>query len=63
MGEKNGFLGEQETREILISWGTITLAFALMLSESFLNFFSFLEALPIAAVGVGTGFVLHELAH
>jgi len=47
----------------LISWFTITLAFSLVLSEDFLNVYSFFEALPIAALGVGTGFILHELAH
>ena len=54
---------KREQRDLLISWVTISLAFSLVLSENFLNFFSFFEALPIAALGVGTGFILHELAH
>mgnify|MGYP001610361729 CR=1 FL=1 len=54
---------KKENIELLISWATITLAFSLVFSDNFLNIFSFLEALPIAAIGVGTGFVLHELAH
>lgn len=55
------FWAEHETTELFISWVTITVAFALVLSK--LNFGNFLNDLPIAAIGVGTGFVLHELAH
>ena len=54
---------EREHFDLLVSWGTITLAFSLVLSENFLNLYSFFEALPIAALGVGSGFILHELAH
>lgn len=53
----------KEVSDLFISWVTITLAFSLVLSENFLNVFSFFNALPIAALGVGTGFILHELAH
>ncbi|MEK6941824.1 MAG: site-2 protease family protein [archaeon] len=60
---RKNFFAENETTGLFISWVTITLAFALVLSEKFLNFGSFLSVLPVAAIGVGTGFVLHELAH
>jgi len=56
-------LVDKEKRDLIISWLTITLAFALVLSDDFLSIFSFLEALPISAIGVGSGFILHELAH
>lgn len=53
----------REMRDLLISWLTISVAFSLVLSRNFLNVFSFFEAFPIALAGVGTGFILHELAH
>ncbi|MFH1586416.1 MAG: site-2 protease family protein [Candidatus Diapherotrites archaeon] len=52
----------RERNDLIISWLTISLGFAWVLSE-FLNFGDFGEKLPIALVGVGTGFILHELAH
>ena len=54
---------KREMRDLLISWLTISLAFSFVLSKNFLSLFSFFEALPIALIGVGTGFILHELAH
>src|SRR3989344_2765090 len=58
-----GFLmQEKERNELIISWLTITAAFSLVISD----FFSSLDiiiALLISEIGVGTGFVLHELAH
>ena len=53
----------KEQRDLLISWVTLSIAFAIVISPSFLGFFSDLEALLIAFVSVGTGFVFHELAH
>ncbi len=63
MVSKKSFWAGNEANSILVSFATITLAFALVLSEKFLNFGSFIEVLPVAAIGVGSGFVLHELAH
>ncbi|MDO8634388.1 MAG: site-2 protease family protein [archaeon] len=54
---------DREKRDLIISWATITLAFSMVLSENALDLFSFFEVLPIAALGVGSGFILHELAH
>jgi Zn-dependent protease len=57
-----GLLKERERNELIISWLTITVAFSLVISD----FFSSLDiftALLISAVGVGTGFILHELSH
>ncbi len=59
---KGVFLKGKERNELIISWLTITAAFSMVIS----NFFSVLDpptALLISAVGVGTGFILHELAH
>src|SRR3989344_3485369 len=59
---KGVFLKDKERNELIISWLTITAAFSMVIS----NFFSSLDiflALLISAVGVGTGFILHELAH
>jgi len=55
-------LEPKERNDLIISWLTISLAFAWVLAE-FLNFGDFGEKLPIALIGVGTGFILHELAH
>ncbi len=52
-----------EIKDILISWLTISLAFAILLSRDFLNLMTFIYAFPLALVTVGTGFVLHEMAH
>lgn len=53
----------QEKKDLFISWITISMAFAFVLSPNLLNLVSFVMALPISLVGVGTGFVLHELGH
>jgi Zn-dependent protease len=53
----------QEKKDLIISWITLSLAFAVVISPRFFNTESMLVSLPIALVGVGTGFVLHELAH
>jgi Zn-dependent protease len=52
-----------ERNDLIVSWLTISVAFALLLGKSFLNIAPFWFALPTALVGVGTGFVLHELGH
>lgn len=53
----------REKKDLIISWLTLSIAFAVVISPTFLNTTSFITALPIALIGVGTGFVLHELAH
>jgi Zn-dependent protease len=53
----------QEKKDLIISWITLSLAFAVVISPRFFDTANLLVSLPIALVGVGTGFVLHELAH
>ncbi|MFA6064726.1 MAG: site-2 protease family protein [archaeon] len=53
----------QEKKDLIVSWLTLSLAFAVMINPIFFNITSFIISLPIALVAVGTGFVLHELAH
>lgn len=52
-----------ERNDLLISWLTLSFAFSLLISDNLLNVMSLLEAIPIALVAVGTGFVFHEMAH
>ncbi len=52
-----------EIKDILISWLTISIAFAILLSRDFLDLMVFVYAFPLALVTVGTGFILHEMAH
>jgi Zn-dependent protease len=54
-----------ERNDLIISWLTISLAFALVFSGTILSFkiMDFVSAFPIALVAVGTGFIFHELAH
>jgi len=54
---------QRELTEIIISWVTISIAFAILMSRDFLNIFSLASAMPIAFFAVGTGFIFHELAH
>lgn len=54
---------QRELTEIIISWITISMAFAILMSRDFLNIFSLASAMPIAFFAVGTGFIFHELAH
>lgn len=56
-------LGKNETQDIIVSWLTISVAFAFLLGEGLLNISSMVAFLPIALVAVGTGFIFHELAH
>jgi len=53
----------RERNDLLVSWLTLSLAFALVISDSLFNLVSLAEAIPIALVGVGTGFIFHEMAH
>ena len=53
---------KREKRDLAISWLTLSAAFALVLG-GFFNLFSFAQGFIISAVGVGTAFIFHELAH
>lgn len=56
-------LGNQEVTDLLISWISLSAAFAFAFSDGGLSITSFGSALAIAALAVGTGFLMHELAH
>jgi len=53
----------QEIKDLIISWLTLSLAFAVVLNPVFFNITNLVLSLPLALLAVGTGFVLHELAH
>lgn len=53
----------KERNDLIISWLTISIAFAWVFGRQGLNIASFLSVFPMALVAVGTGFILHELAH
>ena len=53
----------KEVTDLLISWITLSAAFAFVFADGGFNVIGFADALAIAAVAVGTGFLLHELAH
>ncbi len=57
------YFSPQERIDLIISWVTLSVAFALVISPIFLQISSLLVSLPIAFVAVGTGFIFHELAH
>lgn len=57
----NHRISAREATELVLSWLTISFAFAV--AASGLQWATVLGALPITLVGVGTGFVFHELAH
>jgi len=65
MAKQNSILyfSPQEKKDLIISWLTLSLAFALMINPVFFNITNLLISFPIALIAVGTGFVLHELAH
>lgn len=50
-----------ELRDLVISWLTISLAFGLIYSR--VDQMPILDAFLISSLAVGTGFILHELAH
>ena len=53
----------KERNDLIVSWLTLSVAFTLVISDSILSLMSLAEALPIALIGVGSGFIFHELAH
>lgn len=60
-------MNKKERNDLIISWLTISLAFAWLIKNVFSNLLSFpsdfATALILAFAGVGTGFVFHELGH
>ena len=52
-----------ERNDLIVSWLTISIAFAIVLSPGFLDVGAFTSLFPISAIVVGTGFIFHELAH
>ncbi len=54
---------DRERNEIIISWLTISVAFAWAFGGGVFNFAAFPRLLPIVLVGTATGFIFHELAH
>lgn len=50
-----------ETRQLIISWLTISLAFTWVLGG--FSFSTITYTLPVTLLAVGTGFIFHELAH
>lgn len=53
----------REVTDLLISWITLSAAFAFVFADGGFNVIGFSGALAIAALAVGTGFLLHELSH
>lgn len=60
-------MNKKERNDLIISWLTISLAFAWLIKNVLSNILpfpnDFAMAIPIAIVGVGTGFVFHEMGH
>ncbi len=63
-------MNPRERNDLIISWLTISLAFAWVLSNldifgfaGLRSFGSLIVTLPAALIAVGTAFILHELAH
>ncbi|HIH16843.1 MAG TPA: site-2 protease family protein [Candidatus Diapherotrites archaeon] len=54
---------DRERNEILISWLTISVAFAWAFGGGIFQFGDFFRLMPIVLVATGTGFIFHELAH
>jgi Zn-dependent protease len=57
------YFSSQEKKDLIISWLTLSLAFAVVINPVFFNISNLVFSLPIALIAVGTGFVFHELAH
>ena len=52
---------EREIRDLIKAWVAISIAFA-MVMKGFANL-NFYQAFVVAAITVGTGFLLHEMGH
>jgi Zn-dependent protease len=57
----NARLGSNELIELLIAYVVLTVAFGIVISGGFERLST--DSFIIAGIGVGTGFLLHELAH
>ncbi|MDD1665392.1 MAG: peptidase M50 [Methanomicrobiales archaeon] len=53
----------REWRDLAIAWFAITLAFTLVFLGGGTSVFNFILVFCLSSVTVGTGFILHELAH
>jgi len=53
----------REWRDLAIAWFAITLAFTIVFLRDGISLAGFLLVFGVSAVTVGTGFILHELAH
>ena len=53
----------KELTDLLVSWLTISVAFAFVFGQGLLNLAGFVAVFPLTLVAVGTGFIVHELAH
>ena len=56
-------MNDKERNDLIISWFTLSVAFAFILGRNFLNLEEFSSFLPISFIAVGTAFIFHELAH
>ncbi|MDP2666983.1 MAG: hypothetical protein Q8P05_05795 [Candidatus Diapherotrites archaeon] len=56
-------MNTRELTDLLISWITLSAAFALVFSNGGFGLTGFLPALAISSIAVGTGFLVHELSH
>lgn len=67
-GIKMGFtlnyrMNNRELTDLLVSWISLSAAFAFIFSDGGFGITGFLPALAIASIAVGTGFLFHELSH
>jgi len=60
-------MNKKEISDLTISWVVISFAFSIIIRSNFAGYFAFpsdfIIAFLVSAIGVGTGFVFHELAH
>jgi len=56
-------LSSREIKDLVISWITISVCFAWVVSGGIFHLWEFTGALPITLIAVATGFIFHELAH
>ena len=54
---------KKEQQDLLLAWGVISLAFAILYAGGLKPDTDFAIALVVSALTVGIGFLLHELAH
>src|SRR3989344_9439752 len=54
---------KEEVRDLLKAWVAISIAFGIVLGTKNVLSISFIPSFILAAITVGVGFLLHELAH